>query len=300
MVHWLIPALVAPFINAIVNFIDKYLVTRRINNPLAMQLYTSIVSFCVGILAWIAFGFPFLGGPNIFLGLGVGLLFSLAGIIYYYVISRKDVSDMTFLFGVTPVFTFFSAFLILGETFSLSQFFGFCLVLSAAIMVSLRKNAGIPLFSSTAALILAVDVLSALAAAATKFSINSNSFVNFIILEGWGLGFGGILIYIFSSRVRDAFWENFKTASKKVFGIIGLNETLTVFEKWVSFFALSIGPVALVSVVGGIRIFSAIAIGYLLTILAPSVIREDISKGLLARKIIAAAILIVGLYFIYI
>ncbi|MCX6758426.1 MAG: hypothetical protein NTX14_01850, partial [Candidatus Nealsonbacteria bacterium] len=84
--QWIIPALFAPFLNAIVNFIDKYLVTRQVKNCLAMQLYTSIVSFCFGTLVWIGLGFPAFVGLNVLWALGVGLVFSAAGVGYYFIL----------------------------------------------------------------------------------------------------------------------------------------------------------------------------------------------------------------------
>ncbi len=297
--HWIIPALIAPFLNAIVNFIDKYLVTRQVKNCLAMQLYTSIVSFCFGVLVWAGLGFPSFGGLSVFYELAAGVLFSVAGIGYYYVLSRKDVSDMIFLYALTPVFVFLFANFILREAISYSQFLGFLLILSAAISVSARKKANIPLLSFTAFLILGMDILFALAIVMVKLAFNASSFAVMLVYEGWGLGLGGILIYFFSARMRSAFWENFKTTSVKAFGIIGISETLTVLLNWIGYYALSIGPVALVSVVGGVRPFFAIILGYLLTLFIPSAISEDISKETLSRKILAAIILTIGLYFTY-
>lgn len=296
--YWMIPALLAPFLSAIVNFIDKYLATRQIKNCLAMQLYTSTVGFCYGTLVWAWLGFPFLGGLNVLWALGVGLLFSVAGVGYFIVLSRKDVSDMIFLLNLTPVFVLMLAFLFLGEAISYGQFFGFWLVLAAVLLVSMRKNANIPLFSFTTLLILGMDVLLALAAVMSKIALNSNSFAAVLIYDGWGLGFGGILIYIFSSKVRNAFWENFKTTPAKAFGIVGISETLTVLAAWTAFFAYSIGPVALVSAVDGIRSFYAIILGLLLTLFMPSLVREDIAGDTLFRKILAAVILTAGLYFV--
>ena len=59
-----------------------------------------------------------------------------------------------------------------------------------------------------------------------------------------------------------------------------------------------IGPTALVSVVGGIQPLFALVIGLVLSKWVPQIIKEDTKKGTVVLKLVAIAIIFVGVIFI--
>ena len=61
------------------------------------------------------------------------------------------------------------------------------------------------------------------------------------------------------------------------------------------FVALSLGPVALISVVSSINVFFAILFGWILTLIAPAVFKEGISRDELLHKAVWAIVLFVGI-----
>jgi len=77
------------------------------------------------------------------------------------------------------------------------------------------------------------------------------------------------------------------------------NELIFVIAKSITFFAYSIGTASLVSVVGSTQVFFGVVYGCLLTIFFPKIIKEDISKEELLKKVIAAVVLFVGLWLVY-
>jgi len=240
---------------------------------------------------------PFSGG-GIFWGLGSGVSCFAAVAGYYYLMFRKDASDIVIFTSLTPAITLGLSFMFLGESISSVQFLGFWLVLAAVLLVTLHGfRIGRDL--STLAVVLMMDMCLALSSIFIKVAMDSESFALSLAYEGWGLGIAGIAAALLFPEMRRAFSKNLAAMPSVAFAIIGFNELLTVAAKWVGFFAFSIGPVALVSVVGGVQVFYAIIIGYLLAVFAPVIATEDISKGSIVKKI-AAIILVVGLRLIYI
>ncbi|MEO1645064.1 MAG: hypothetical protein AAFR67_07740, partial [Chloroflexota bacterium] len=59
--------------------------------------------------------------------------------------------------------------------------------------------------------------------------------------------------------------------------------------------ALTLGPVAIVSVIGSLNVFFAVILGWVLTLWRPSVFKEDIRRQTLTRKFIWAAVAFVGI-----
>ncbi len=294
---WIIPALTAPFINAVNNFLDKYLVSGAIKNPKVLPVYLAVFSFFVGTAVWAGFGFF---RPSIFalFGIASGITTVVAAIAYFKLMSQKDVSEMIFYIGLTTPFILILSYIFLGERISASQLAGFALILLAVALISFKKEEARFKLTKTLALILTVDGMWALGAVLMKFAINENSFIHSISYEGWGMALGGIGLYAFSSEIKKSFGKDIIELKKSAIFAIGANQLFSYCGKMIEYFAYSIGPVALVSVVGGTQTFYCIFLAVVLTLMFPLTFKENISKDGLLKKIIAAIILMAGLYFI--
>lgn len=96
--------------------------------------------------------------------------------------------------------------------------------------------------------------------------------------------------------------NRFKKATKNLFSIIGIisvNNGIAITAQLSEGFALSLATTSLVSVVGGIQPLFLILIGYFLTRSYPHIIKEDISRRMLQKKIIIMCALLLGLYLVY-
>jgi hypothetical protein len=78
-----------------------------------------------------------------------------------------------------------------------------------------------------------------------------------------------------------------------------LNEGLFVLAKALTFYAYSIGPTALVSIIGSTQVFFGILYGGILSLIAAHVFQEDVTKKGLARKFTFAIILFIGIWLVY-
>ena len=77
------------------------------------------------------------------------------------------------------------------------------------------------------------------------------------------------------------------------------NELIFVGAKSITYYAYSIGPVSLVSVVNGIQPFIGLLYGWFLTALFPKQFTEDISKKGLAHKGSLGILALLGLIVIF-
>ncbi len=189
-------------------------------------------------------------------------------------------------------------FLFLGEKINSTQFLGFFLILTAVILVSIEKGRAKMKLSEAFWLILLVNIMWAVSVVIIKFAINVNSFAEILSYESWGLGIGGTLLYLIFPNIRKAFHHSLHTVRKKALVIMFTNELVFVIAKAITFFAYSIGTASLVSVVGTTSVFFGILYGLILTKLFPKIIKEDISRKNLLRKILGAIILFAGIYLV--
>ena len=139
----------------------------------------------------------------------------------------------------------------------------------------------------------------AVAAILIKFALDANSFAKILSFESWGLGIGGTILYFGFSSIRDAFHESIRTVRRRALGIMFANEGIFVIAKSINYFAYSIGPAALVSVVGSTSVFFGILYGLVLTLFVPKLIKENILTEEMSKKLFAAIMLISGLWLVY-
>lgn len=301
--NWFFLALLSPALDTVINFTDKYIVGNEISDYRGMPIYSTIVAFIAGTIFWIAAGFPLLGMRDALIILGTGMLSIWGLALYFRALSMSDTSDVIIFFKLIPVLVLILSFFILKEPVTAKQLIGFLLVLVATFGVSLEKsfslkkvqfNTSSPLF-----LIFCVDVLWAIAAIMVKFSINANSLSKVLSYESWGVTIGGVILYLCFPSIRNAFHTTWKEVRKVALGIMFFNEAVFVLSRSVVFYAYSLGPAALVSVIGGSQVFYGIGLGFALSVLAPKFFKEDISKETLMRKLGFALLLFVGLTLVY-
>lgn len=297
--NWIIPALLAPTVYTVVTFVDKYIVSKEVKDYRGMPIYGTIMGFIVGTAFWIITGFPTLSSRDALIVITTGMVTIWSAALYFEAVSLDDASKLTLLFQMSPVFTLIMAVLFLGEHVSFAQLLGFILILVASIWVSLKKGVRELKLSRTFWLILIVDFMWAIAAILIKFAIDANSFVKILSFESWGLGIGGTILYLFFPTIRNAFNESVRNVRKIALVVMFANEGVFVIAKSITFFAYSIGPAALVSVVGSTSVFFGILYGLLLTLFVPKLIKENITREELSKKLVAALILFAGLWLVY-
>lgn len=292
---WIFYALLAPAVYAVVNFIDKYLLSKEVKDYNAMPIYTAITGFVVGTLFWVVNGFPLLSSRDSLIVIATGILTTWSLIAYFKALSFEETSKVIILFQMLPIVTLLLSFLFLKETITPKQFIGFILIIFASIAVSVEKEKKGFILSPAFFYILIYDILWAASGVLIKFAINANSFWKILSYESWGIGIGGIMVYLIISPIRNAFNKSLKKITKRALSIIALNEGVFVLAKSLTFFAFSLGPVALVSVLENTQTFYGIIFGFALTIIAPSIFKEDISRKGLVKKLVASIILFLGI-----
>lgn len=289
--NWVVYALLAPMVFIIVNF-------KEIRNPLSMPPFVGLVAAVSGLLLWIITGFPTLELRDMALVLLAGAMYGFAAAFYYRALSLEETSKLVILFQLQPVVLLVLSFLLLGEKISPQQLIGFGIILSAAMALSVNRQAGTLRPSAAMWSAVAVVLLTSAASILFKFVVEGSSFNKIIAYESWGLALGSLLIYLIVPAVRRAFHTTLRTASRRALGIVGLNECIFIVAKLLSYSAIALGPVALVSVLAGTQVFYGILIGWILTVLAPAIYKESIGRSSLLWKGALAVVLFVGVGFI--
>lgn len=302
---WILLAVIAYFLLAIVNLLDKFLLDNVLGSS---KVYAFLIGAMSGIVILIA---PwFLHWPGVFLlflQLATGLFFPFALLFMFEALKKGDASKVTVLIGgIIPILTIAFSAIFLHERFLVSQRYGLVFLLLGTFAIAFigsGRTAKQKAFNREA---VGYSILSALLYAiffiGTKYGYDHHDFVSsFIWVRLGGLISVGLLLI--RRRDRQEIFSSFKGKSRKkqsskqtllVFGNQALGSGAFILQSY----AISFGSVAIINALQGVQYAFLLAFGWILSVFKPKLFRENISPKVIIEKIMAIILISVGLYFI--
>ena len=299
---WFLIALGAPFLWAMVNHIDKYLIVRYGTGTGIRGLITFSALFSVLFLPVI-----YLTHPNVLevanthkaLLILSGCLYSTAILFYLYGLNEGETSSVMPVFQLIPVFGYMLGFVILKEHLSFLQLIASLIIMIGAIMFSVNINKGHYRFNGKIFCYIAIssfifalyEILFKAAALGETFWISSFWQYCGIFLTG---------VFFFSLKgFRTEFLTVFNKGKRAVFSLNILIEILTVGGNLLINYALMLAPAAMVLLVESFQPFFVFILGIVLTLFIPSWGKENLSTPNLLKKICGILIMFIGGYLLF-
>lgn len=295
---WLIFAFMGPVLWAVSTHFDKYLVERyfKESSVASLLVFTALIGLVMMPFIWAYY-------PDVLImPLRAIALIALSGILYmaamyFYLgaLQGEEASVVAPFYQASPLFGYGLAYIILGETLRPLQMAGGLLIVAGATMVSIRSGTHAGRFKAR----LVVRMLScafALAVATVifkAFAIEDEFWpTTFWTYVGEAV-FGIVLLLI--PTYRREFFALFKSNTWALLGINGSNELINLGGGLGSRYALMFAPLSLVQAVNSTTTLFVFLIGIGITLLAPSLGREDLSARNLLRKGLSAILVVIGL-----
>ncbi len=304
---WFLIALSAPFLWALVNIFDKYLVdkfSQREKEKVSggLVLFPSIMAVIIAlfILFFTAnvFNLPVF---NKLLLMFSGILTIIWIIIYLYILETEDVSMVAPLFLLIPVFGFIFGFIFLGETLKFQQIIGSLVIFIGVLLISLDFSGENKKFKWKPVIFMTiVCLLVATSGIIFKYVTVENNFWVSSFWEYAGIGLAGLIIFIFVPKYRDHFMHINRTSGRQIFLINIASELMTVSGNLLTNFALLLAPVTMVYLVGSFQPAFVLFLGLLATKFFPHIGKENLIKHVLLPKIIAIIVMIIGSVILFI
>ncbi len=284
---WLIFTLLAINLWAISNIIDKNIVSKRVKNAATPLIIGGFGSLFYALLMFLVFN-----AAISLEGIALGLVYTCTLLLYLKAMQLEEASRVIAFFSLIPIFVAILAYFLLGESFGPEKYVGIILVTIGAAMISVRKGIGKKLTISKALyLMLLFVMLYAVYTIALKYSTGYTGFISIFAGMQFGLFLGGIaLLFVYKIELKKI---NMKTTA------LVLTSQFTGVTGLLSFiYAVSIGPISLVSAIENTQPVFLLLFTTLLTIFKPHIIKEDISKGPLFLKALAIIIMVIGAYLV--
>jgi drug/metabolite transporter (DMT)-like permease len=304
MPTWLILTIIAYFFLAVANLGDKFLISKIFPS-------SKIYAFLIGLMSLVVFvaapwGLAWPGWPWFLFNLAVGALFPWALLAMFNALKHGDTSRITILIGSTiPIFTFVLSLLLLGEHYSGNQILGLIFLIAGSLVIVAVKDQpkAKAIFASAGAVIwpsLISAAIFALYFIGTKFVYEHQPFLSSYI---WLAGGNGLMAALFLAprawRQEILSGLGYKSKKRQTLKqrvlLIG-NQILGGLGSLIQHYAIFFGPVAIINALQGVQYVFLILGGWLLTIFYPKILKENITAGVIAQKIMAIIIIAAGFY----
>ena len=287
---WIIFAVLAAFLFAVTNIIDKFLMSKWIDKPIIPMLILGLITVPAVLFIYFFHSFMQLSFFNLFLALLSGAFFGFSNLLYFKVIKMQDISVVIPLFYFEPLVVMVIAFLFLGEAFTLFTYLGIFLLVSGAVLVSM--NSRIKFYSGKFLVLLFVSIVFySVEAVMVKYLLE---FADFWTIFSFGrIGMVLVLIpfyFIYSSDFKNLFEKQ----NRKILAVVSLSELLGMAGYFSFTVALSFGFVSLVSALVAVQPFFVLFFVILLNFFWPSVLRENTDMKTIALKFIAIFLMFCG------
>lgn len=287
---WAVFSILAAFCWAIVNIVDKYVLTKWIRKPILPVIILGIVGLIAGIMVYLIYGFSYLSCFNIVLALLAGIFFLLMSIFYFKAVKIEEISRVIPLFYLSPLFILLFAGIFLGEIFTPLKYLGIFLLVVGAILISSKDVLKIGLGKSFWWMILSTISLS-INQILIKYLLNFSDYWTIFAWVRMGAAIGLIPIaYIYLPDLIDIV----KRKGKRVIFVISANETLNLVAVFFITISVSIGYVTLANALSSVQSFFVLLFTVILSLFYPLVLKEEIGKSVMFLKLLAIISMFIG------
>lgn len=290
---WIFISIGAYFLNAVSQLTGKFLLRKLIASPAAYAFFASTLGLAALLLAPFDLQFP--GWYLLSVSLGAGVLFTAALFLFYTVLRGGEASRVIPLVsGVSPVFVFVLAWLLLGESLSPSQMVAFFIIVVGGYLISLGgEGRQDDLKKEIVLLSVAAAFLFALSHVLTKLVYVEHSFVSGLVWRSLGGVLGAFLLLVvprFRREIVTALREpHLKTGFLFLFGqVLGAVSFILVN------YAFSKGSVALVNALSGTQYLFLFFLIIPLAKRHPRLWGEAVTVPAVRRKLISIVLLCIG------
>ena len=297
--QWFFIALGAPFLWALVNISDQYLVAKYSTGKRgsgALVLFSSLIGIFVAVMIGVSAGGIFdISVLDKMLLIVMGGITIAWVILYLFTLEIEDVSVVVPWFLTVPVFGYALGHVFLGETLTNQQMIGSIVTLLGILLISIDFSGQKKKLNWRPAFYMIIACfLIAIAGVIFKYVTVSENFWISSFWEYAGLGGFGILIYLFVPKYRKEFMLMNRQGGKKILTLNTVSELLTIGGNLLTNYAILLAPVAMVYLVSSFQPAIVLFLTLFATKFFPNIAQENTKRHILLPKIIAIVIMIVG------
>ena len=289
---WVVFSLGSAFLMAVVNMIDKFVLTRWVRKPIVPLLILGLIGLVPAFVVLSIQGFPSPSVEMLLPSFLAGASFVLMSFFYFAAAQVEDISRLVPMFYLSPLFVSVLAAAFLGEVFPARKYLGVALLVAGAVLVSLRKKFKAFQRSGRSSwrMILAALCL-AFYTVLTKRALAASGF--WTVFAWTRLSMMAVLAPFFFSEGREL-RTTVCEHGLKVAALLTFNETLAMAATLGITIALSSGFATLITTLSSVQPFFVLLFAMLLSLFFPKILKEETDRSALAIKFLAILLMFLG------
>jgi len=298
-IDWVSAALVSSAILAIVNVVDSHLISKRLPSVHSYLLILGFMVLIVSAVIIILFPLPDpLDNTSLVMAILSGVLRAVSVYIMFYTLKKEDVSMVIPIVNSYPIMVSLLAMPILGEFIGALQWIAIIIVVSGVILASFRSDSGsrITWSGSVMSLLLASSLFYALSEVMAKYALAVISPWQMYSISHFSIAFVFLIIalrpHIFKELARHQ-----KRNSAII--IVAFNETIAVAAVVLLYWAMTRGPVSLVSAVASTRPVFVFICALIISRFSGFLLEQQASKSILLLRFMAITMIVGGVVIMY-
>lgn len=292
--------LLASFLWAITNHIDKYMLCKidsSTSNIKTLLLFSSLVAGLVLSPIWLLISkFQIqINGLALLFVFVAAILYILATYFYFKALEKNDASIVVVMFQLIPVFSYIFSLIFFGENLNVREIIGALIIISSAVVISFdftkksNKNKLVALL-----FMIMSSCFYSLYFICFDFAMRNGEYNSVAFWYQIGLLLVGIVLISIKSFRMD-FKKMIKNNGKKIISLNITNEVLNLVANLMVNFANLTIPLALANTLNGFQGAFCFIIGAIGVWLFPKIINEDLDIKNVIQKVICIILGIIGL-----
>ncbi|MDA1035696.1 MAG: EamA family transporter [Chloroflexi bacterium] len=293
---WVAIAAASAAVLALSNVLDKTTQHKYTRSPLTLPFMIGIAHTTIGIIVVGAVGIP--DGATLDAtgsALLSGVLFGIAGNLMIRVLYSQEVSRTIPVMQMAPIFAALIGVTLLGESVSALQWVAIVATVAGAVAISLRIDDGYRSFllNRPFFLLILASLIWASANVVGKVALNDLPLMYTHGLRSFALGIVFLVVAVRPGPIGD--FANFIRQRSPALGLVVLNEfVIANGGLLLLLWALSLGPVSLVTALVSIRAMFVVLYSTTLALIWKGALGEQTSRQAIAVKVASTALIVGG------
>lgn len=292
-------AITAYFLLAIVELIDKHILSAPKVSPLIYSFYAGLLGV-VAIVIW-PFDFSFLSLGLTIAALMAGATFFVGIFFLYGAIMEGEVSRVVSIVGgVSPILIFIFSLLFLGEKIHIPSFIALMMLIAGSGLLSFVRNGDKYQFGKHFFLLCFLGAFFfAISYGLTKAVFLKTSFINGFVWMRMGTVVCSLLVLL-EPKLRRSIFEGSRGFPPKLSTLFIFNKGISALAHVAVNYAIKLGSVAIVNALVSLEYVFIFILTCGLSCFLPKVFYESLSPKNLIPKIVGIGLVSAGVIMLFI
>ncbi len=287
---WILFSILTALTWAMVNIIDKYVLTKWIKWPVVPVMILGVVGLAFSAVIYLLHGFEPMTTAQILWAFASGFFYILMIYFYFKAVQIEEISRVIPLFYLGPLFILVLAAIFLGESLSPNAYAGVVLLVLGSILISFKGSIRVS-FGKAFWLVMLSAFTFAISQVITEYLLESVDY--WTIFSYSRIGVFLILVPIFLMHGK-LFFRMLKEKGTKAVAVVSFNEVLNMMGLLFLTIAASIGYITVVNALSSLQPLFVLLLTIFISVFYPKILKEELGKSTLILKFVSVAMMITG------